>query len=549
MQWRSPDPEIGKSVELRGSVRKRRRGTLGGWRRNGRKARYVKQGDLTDGESRPGVRAPILATMRGNARGAKGAQEGGCVKNRQAEAQPTAVPEDGIQGETVNPPRNRKGGNGNPSPTGDRAKQVGEVRARWSWTAPLVWNERMLTALEKGVKGGKWFSLIDKVSPMDNLRRAFEQVRARRGAPGVDHQTITMFEARLEDNLAQLHEALVNGTYQPKAIKRVWIPKPGTKELRPLGIPCVCDRVVQAALVNVLEPIFERDFAEHSYGFRPGRGCKDSLRCVDDMLKKGYHYVVDLDYKSYFDSIPHGQLLARMKEKIADGRILSLVDAYLTQEIMDTTNGWTPEQGCPQGAVLSPLLSNIYLDPLDHIMAQEGYEMIRYADDAIILCQDPEQARRALERVQTWAAAAGLTLHPTKTTIVDATQRGGFDFLGYHFERGYRWPRKKSLKKLKDAIRGKTRRANGQSLGEIIRDVNRTLMGWFEYFKHSHKTTFQPLDAWIRMRLRSILRKRRGGKGRGRGRDHNRWPNVFFAKHGLFSLTAANAEACQSSRR
>ena len=176
-------------------------------------------------------------------------------------------------------------------------------------------------------------------------------------------------------------------------------------------------------------------------------------------------------------------------------------------------------------------------------MAAQGFEMVRYADDLVVLCRTPEDAQRALTELRRWTETAGLRLHPQKTRVVDATQPGGFDFLGYHFERGYRWPRTKSLRKVKDALRAKTRRTHGHSLAVIIADVNRTLRGWFEYFKHSHLTTFGPLDAWVRMRLRSILRKRRDGRGRGRGSDHQRWPNRFFAEHGLFSLIAAWAAA------
>jgi RNA-directed DNA polymerase len=176
-------------------------------------------------------------------------------------------------------------------------------------------------------------------------------------------------------------------------------------------------------------------------------------------------------------------------------------------------------------------------------------EMVRYADDFVILCQSQAEAEAALEQVRQWTAEAGLQLHPIKTRIVDATQKGGFDFLGYHFERGMKWPRQKSLKKFKDTIRAKTRRTNGQSLQTIIEDVNRTVRGWFEYFKHSHKTIFEHLDKWIRMRVRSILRKRQGLRGRGRGRDHQRWPNAFFGKQGLLSLVTAHVSACQSCRR
>lgn len=170
----------------------------------------------------------------------------------------------------------------------------------------------------------------------------------------------------------------------------------------------------------------------------------------------------------------------------------------------------------------------------------------RYADDFVVLCASREEAEAALNAIRQWMEQAGLTLHPTKTRIVDATQRGGFDFLGYHFERGYRWPRKKSLDKFKDAIRQKTRRLRSGSLSEITEDLNRTMRGWFEYFKHSHWTTFGPLDSWVRGRLRTLLRKRHKGKGRGRGRDHQRWPNACFAELGLISLATARVKASQS---
>jgi RNA-directed DNA polymerase len=406
----------------------------------------------------------------------------------------------------------------------------------------------MLTALEQGVKGGKWFRLIDKVYALPNLQKAFARVKANGGAAGVDHVTVEEFERHLEANLEKLSQSLHDGSYRPQAIRRVWIPKPGSKEQRPLGIPTVRDRVAQAALRAVLEPIFERDFAAHSYGFRPKRGCKDALRRVDTLLKQGYNWVVDADLKSYFDTIPHSGLMGQVEGKVADGKVLGLLAAYLTAKVMETAQGWVPEEGTPQGAVISPMLSNIYLDPLDHLMAGKGYEMVRYADDFVILCRSGAEAREALGHVQTWTASVGLKLHPLKTRIVDARQRGGFDFLGYHFERGYRWPRQKSLDKLKDALRAKTRRTNGHSLKAIIDTVNRTLRGWFAYYQHSYHTTFSSLDGWVRMRLRSILRKRRGREGRGRGRDHQLWPNAFFADRGMFSLVAAHRLACQSSR-
>lgn len=429
------------------------------------------------------------------------------------------------------------------------AKQAGEARDRWSVAEPTVWTERMLTALEEGVKGGKWFSLIDKVIRPETLRASFARVKANKGSAGVDHQTTETYEKDLEENLAGLGRKLREGAYRPSRIRRVWIPKPGGKEKRPLGIPTVQDRVVQGALRLVLEPIFERDFSDHSYGFRPRRGCKDALREVDALLKKGYAFVVDADVKSYFDSIPHERLMDRVRSKVADGRVLSLIEGFLSQGILDGLSEWTPEEGTPQGAVISPLLANLYLDPLDHLVEGAGGRMVRYADDFVILCRSRKEAEEMLALAAAWMAQVGLRLHPDKTVVVDMWEPGGFDFLGYHFERGRRWPRKKSMKKFKDAVRSKTRRANGHSLSKIIGNLNESLRGWFEYFKHSSKWTFEPLDGWIRKRLRSILRKRRGGRGPGRGRDHQRWPNAFFTKRGLFSLSAAYEEAYQSAQR
>lgn len=428
------------------------------------------------------------------------------------------------------------------------AKQVGETEPRWGWVEPSVWTDRMLTALETGVKGGSWFSLIDKAYREQNLYAAFRKVAANGGAAGVDHICIEDFEERLIPNLKTLSQQLRDGTYRPQEIRRQWIPKPGSKEQRPLGIPTVRDRVVQTALRSVLEPIFEKDFAQHNYGFRPGRGCKDALARVEALLEDGYTYVVDADLKSYFDTIPHEPLMELVSRKVSDGRVLELTRVFLKQRIMEDLTTWTPEAGSPQGAVISPLLSNVYLDPLDHLMAEQRFEMVRYADDFVILCRTRDEAERALKTVQQWTAQAGLRLHPEKTHIVDAAD-GGFDFLGYTFDRGYRYPRKKSLQKFKDAVRKTTKRRNGDSLQEMITQLNPTLRGWFEYFQHSQPGTFGRLDGWIRMRLRTILRRRHKRKGRGGGWDHFRWKNSFFAEQGLFSLKHAHASACQSSSR
>lgn len=428
------------------------------------------------------------------------------------------------------------------------ASHVDAVRSRWDWVASEVWTDRMLTALEQGVKGGRWYSLMDKVAALPTLQAAFARVQANRGAAGVDHVTVAMFAQRRDAHLTTLSEALRTGTYRPQAIRRQWIPKPGTHERRPLGIPTVRDRVVQTALRLVLEPIYERDFAAHSYGFRPRRSAKDALRRVTTLLRAGSVHVVDADLRAYFDSIPRATLRTQVETKVADGRVLALLDAFLQQPIFDGLQQTTPVAGTPQGAVISPLLANLYLDPLDHAMAAAGFEMVRYADDFVVLCRTAEDAQQALLMVQRWTQAAGLQLHPQKTRVVDMQQPGGFDFLGYHFERDRRWPRQKSRAQFRDAVRAKTRRNHGHGLAVIIADVNRTLRGWFEYFKHSH-SSFRTEDAWVRTRLRAILRRRCGDGHHPGARDHRRWPNAFFTAQGLFSLSETRARLRQSLAR
>lgn len=405
----------------------------------------------------------------------------------------------------------------------------------------------MLQTLERGVKGGKWFSLMDKVWKEDNLSQAWMRAFLNGGSAGVDGQSLKQFTARLGQELAGLEQELRTSSYVPQPVRRCWIPKPGSKEKRPLGIPAVRDRIVQGAIRNVIEPIFEQVFAQHSYGFRPGRGCKDALRRVDQLLREGKVWVVDVDFKAYFDTIPHDQLMSRVKELISDGRLLALIERYLKAGVMDGVKGWEPtEQGTPQGAVISPLLANLYLNPLDHLMAGAGYAMTRYADDFVIQCRSEAQANAALAKIRDWAQENGLTIHPTKTRIVDASQKGGFDFLGYHFERGMKWPRQKSLDKFRDSIRNKTRRTQGTSMSEIIARLKPSMRGWYEYFKHSHRTVFREVDGWVRMRLRSILRRHQGKRGRERGSDRRRWPNAYFDKLGYYSLVKAHSLEQQS---
>lgn len=430
-----------------------------------------------------------------------------------------------------------------------KTKQETEAPAqpRWAWVEASVWTERMLAALENGVSGGKWYSLMDKVSAPRTLQAAWERVAANRGAAGVDGMSIEQCRAKEQAYLEELNQALREGRYQPMAVRRVQIPK-GPGQTRPLGIPAVKDRIVQTALKMVLEPIFEREFRPTSFGFRPGRGCKDALREVDQLLRAGYTYVVDADLKSYFDTIPQAPLLEEVKSRISDGRVLSLLQRFLAQDILEGMARWKPTQGTPQGAVLSPLLANLYLHPLDRLMEQQGYRMIRYADDFVILCGNRTEAEAALSKVQEWVQEHGLQLHPDKTAIGNCREPGqGFEFLGYRFEAGRRYVRPKSLKALKDKIRQKTRRTRGDSVKQIIHDLNPTLKGWYEYFKHAHRTTFKGIDGFVRRRLRAVLRKQNKRPGFGHCQaDHQRWPNAFFANHGLFTMHEARALACQS---
>ncbi len=278
-----------------------------------------------------------------------------------------------------------------------------------------------------------------------------------------------------------------------------------------------------------------------SYGFRPGRGCKDALRQVNEHLEQGYTHVVDADLQAYFDSIPHARLQSRIEEHISDGRLLDLLASWLSQDIVKEMQSWTPTAGTPQGAVISPMLANLYLHPLDQRMTKLGYRMVRYADDFVILCPSASQAQAALQEVKAWVEENGLSLHPDKTHTGDCLIPGqGFEFLGYRFEAGKRWVRKKSLQGFKDKVREKTRRSRGDSMRTIIDDLSPMIKGWWGYFKHAHRYTFSTLDGFIRRRLRAILRKqeKRPGMGRCYG-DHQRWPNAYFANRGLFTMVQA----------
>ncbi len=417
---------------------------------------------------------------------------------------------------------------------------------KWSWVEAAVWTDRMLAALGNGVLGGKWHSLIDKVYASQTLWAAWKRVKANHGAAGIDRMSVERFEVNVTYYLKALELALRNGSYKPAPIRRVYIPK-GKGKTRPLGIATVKDRIVQGALKLVLEPIFEKEFLPVSFGFRPERSCKDALRIVDRSLKDGFTWVVDADLQSYFDTIPKQGLMTLVKARVSDVKILELLRQFLDQKVVEGMKHWTPLAGTPQGSVISPLMANLYLHGLDELLSTDGHQYVRFADDFVVMCRTREEAEEVLVVIQDWVDKHGLTLHPEKTRVGNCAVKGqGFDFLGYRFEAGRRWVRSKSRKALRDKVRQLTGRTRSGNLESIIAELTPILRGWFGYFKHAHRSTFRDVDGFVRRRLRAILRKREKRPGFGRtSSDHRRWPNAFFAQHGLFTLHEAHIAVSQ----
>jgi len=361
----------------------------------------------------------------------------------------------------------------------------------------------------------KWYSLYDKVFSPRTLRAAWALVRANRGAAGVDGQTIKAFGLHEEANLLALHEALKAKTYAPSPVRRVWIEKEGGGR-RPLGVPTVADRIVQQAARLVLEPIFEAKFLDNSMGFRPGRGALNAVRWIQRALDQGYRWVVDADIKGYFDTIPHDAVLDAVNEEVADGSVLRLLRTWLESGVWEHGEVAETDTGTPQGGVISPLLANIYLHPLDVAFWERLPDVIyvRYADDFVILCRTRAHADRALGTVRHVVEdQLHLKLHPTKTRIVHLDE--GFDFLGHHFEREP-WrqerdderytvrPRDSKAHAFKAEVRRLTRRHQGVSLKAVIARLSRYLYGWGAYFRRcGNYEFFRRLTSWLRHRLRS----------------------------------------------
>jgi RNA-directed DNA polymerase len=413
-----------------------------------------------------------------------------------------------------------------------------------------VWTPAMLEARERYRREGRrWYLLHDKLRDPRNLMEAWKQVRANRGAPGLSGQTIQQYDRQHEDRLRWLGEKLRQRSFRARPIRRVQIPKSdGSGKLRPLGIPEVEDRIVQAALVRLIEPIFEAEFLDVSYGFRPERGAHDALSQVETAIAGSRPYVVDADIRDCFGSIPHEGLMQVVARRIADGALLDLIRQFVGADIVEEMRRWTPEAGTPQGAVLSPLLANVYLHEFDLAMERAGFKVVRYADDFVILCGTEEEAAKAKELAALVLKQMGLELHPEKTRIVDARQQS-FQFLGYEFWPWGRVPRDSSRKKLRDNIRSRTPRKSGISLRRVISlRINPMLRGWYAYFRQSNASIFREVDGYVRRRLRSILRRFAKRRGAAKRIDNLRYPNSYFARQGLLSLSAQHREEVGAGR-
>lgn len=395
------------------------------------------------------------------------------------------------------------------------------------------------TSLVSNGKGGetpmkpkrRYYSLIDKVYQMNNLHEAWLSVKKNQGSGGVDGVSIEMYEKNLHINLRELQRLLQQGRYVPDPVRRRYIEKENGK-LRPLGIPTVRDRVCQQAVRQIIEPIFEEDFYYYSFGFRAGYSAHQAIRTIRRAKRNGYEHVVDLDIVSFFDEIPHEGLMEKVRERMTDGKVLTLIRGWLTAGIMEDDQFHETPIGSPQGGVISPLLANIYLNTFDWEMKEQGFAVVRYADDAVILCKSREQAKEAYQAAKKILEEnLQLQMHPEKTKVVDFDE--GFRFLGFDFKKEYVTLPDAKVKKYKDKIRSATRRQQGNNLKEMLGKLNEIIRGFGNYFGIGNvKKKFERLDQWMRMRVRAFMRHKKSTV------SNRLIPNKVLESAGMVFLTS-----------
>lgn len=429
---------------------------------------------------------------------------------------------------------------------------------------PLCQAQRRLSDWINPEGEKKVHSLIDKVYQSQNLRLAWARVKANRGGGGVDRVSISAYEDNLDAELKDLRETLRGGAYKPRPVRRLYIPKPGQpNKRRPLGIPTIRDRVCQQALLNRLEPIFEPDMDDASFGFRRGRSTKDALTKVWREIQGGNEWIVDADLTNFFGTVDHEKLMSLIARRIADGRVLALIQQIITAGYQEEGKLFPTREGTPQGGVISPLLSNVLLTPFDKEMRRLGYDLTRYADDWVVTCRTRQEAERALNRATRILAKLGVMLNPDKTRIVHV--RKGFEFLGFKIKRGskplqlrpgmiktsvrkgslYAYPTQKSIKRFMDRIRALTHRRVPGNEGWLVEDINPLLRGWGSYYCKAHvRRLFNRLDRWIIRRIWSHRHKRWRNKG---------WKTLpeakLYGEYGLVSLISLIPSIRPSRRR
>jgi RNA-directed DNA polymerase len=414
--------------------------------------------------------------------------------------------------------------------------------------------QRKLWAAAKQSSGRRFHALFDRIYRDDVLVEAWERVRANRGTAGVDRMTLSVVEDYGVDRmLRELRHDLRSGAYRPSPVRRVEIPKPDGRK-RPLGIPTVRDRVAQQAAKLVLEPIFEADFLPGSFGFRPKRSATDALEKIRVAFPRGRQFVFEADIRDFFGTIDHDRLLSLVEERVSDRRVLKLLRSWLRAGVL--ADGVVSETvtGTPQGGVISPLMANIYLHAFDRAWAEQGSgELVRYADDFVVLCSTRGQAEQAQRQARVLLGELGLVLHPDKTRVVDLREgREGFDFLGCHLRARmsgrlweqkqivryylHRWPSARSMKRARARVKDLTdRRRVGMELADVIAGLNLFLRGWGNYFRTGNAADkFVSLDRHVAWRLKRLLIKKRGRNLRAG--QANRWTRTWFHDQGLHQL-------------